>query len=910
MPVGVGHCSDAEFRGRGVVRFAPSGSRADDRRAPPVIGRTNELETISRRLDAGGALILEGDAGIGKTTLWRAGVELARERGFRVLVAGPTEAEQSLSYAVLADLLAPVAGEVLPSLPEPQRRALERVLLVAAGGEPLDARLVGVAVQTSLAALGAQVLVAVDDIQWLDAASAAALAFALRRSTPVGTLLALRSGDETSLRLEAEKMPIGPLSVGALHHLLVERLGVALRRTPLLRLHDISGGNPFYALELARANPDGREMVLPASLGHLVVDRVRALPAETRWSLAVLALGGEGDGLAPAIAVGIVEETGGRFRFAHPLFAEAAVGLLSATERRALHAAIARRTTNPERRARHLAYAAAEPDETVAESLAEAAQAAAHRGAFAAAAELWELAAQLTPPANDQRPVRAVEAGIAHVLAGNREAGGALLDANLERLTPGPLRQRGLVHLALRLAREDSRAGVSLLEGALAEAAEPRLRHEVLLLLARFLDRVDEPERADEIVEDHLLAAEESGEPAVLEDALLLAASRRLASDRPVWDLLGRAREIAAARDGDPRRAWGWAPMTAALLRDDRIDEARAALDERRSESVRVGTADYDYGLLQNLSIIELAAGKARLAYELADEALTIAEQIDEPSLVSFALMLAVFPLVVLGEVDAARRHGHQALELAERVQAATTTNGVYLALGLLELSLGHLEAAAETYRRLTPAFRPRLSNVAGGRGALDMVEAFAAVGDLERAAELTSRLPDDAHEKPLAEACVAAARGELSRAIELARSAGPSPAPFRRAREQLLLGRLLRRARRKREARAALETARDGFLALEAPLWVERAAEELARLGGRSPAGAVLTESERRVAELVASGLSNKQVATRLVVTVRTVEWHLSKVYEKLGIDSRAALAASWASAERAKTVDLRSTA
>jgi len=293
-----------------------------------VIGRKREMDAISRQFDSGGVLRLEGEPGIGKTTVWRAGVELARERGFRVLVAEPVEAERSLSYAALADLLEPVADEVLPSLPEPQRRALERVLLLATGDGPLDVRLVGVAVRTSLATLGAPVLVAVDDVQWLDPDSGAALAFALRRSTSVAALLAYRSGHELPLRVEAETLPVGPLSLGALHHLLVERLGVALRRPPLLRLHEVSGGNPFYALELARANPDGRDLSLPPSLGHLVADRVRALPPETRRSLGALALGGEGGDLSPAAAAGIVEEVGGRFRFAHPLFAEAATALL------------------------------------------------------------------------------------------------------------------------------------------------------------------------------------------------------------------------------------------------------------------------------------------------------------------------------------------------------------------------------------------------------------------------------------------------------------------------------------------------------------------------------------------------------------------------------------------------------
>jgi len=875
-----------------------------------LIGCARELEVISQLLEAGVAIRLEGDAGIGKTTVWRAAVELARGRGFRVLVAEPAEAERNLSYAVLGDLLEPVADEIMPSLPEPQRRALERVMLVAAEDEPLEPRLVGATVRASLATLGERVLVAVDDVQWLDADSAAALAFALRRSASVRVLVALRSGHELPLQLEAEMLRIRPLTVGALHHLLGERLGVALRRTPLLRLHEVSGGNPFYALELARVIPEGGQLVLPPSLDRLVAERIGVLPEETRRSLAALALGDEVDVLGPAVAAGIVEQGEGTMRFAHPLFAEAAVALLSEPERRALHAAIAKRTSNPEQRARHLAHAAAEPDENVAAGLAEAARQAAQRGAFAAGAELWELAAKLTPPANDERPRRALEAGIAHVLAGNPDVGGALLESNIERVPPGPLRQRGLVHLALRLAREDLHAVVPVLERTLAEVDEPQLRYEVVLLLANYLDLIDEGARADELVVEHLRLVEEQDEATVLEDALLLAAARRFCVDRPAWDLLERAREIAASRESDrPHRAWGWAPLTAAHLRDGNIEAARAALEERRTDALRAGSASYDCGLLLNLAIVELAAGNARGAHELADEALAVAEQMDSPSLICSALISVTDAAAVLGEVDVARRHARRAFELAGRVHAVTPINGMLLVLGFLELSLGSTGAAADAYSQITRGGWRRFNSVAGGRGALDAVETFAAIGEIERAAELAAGLPDDAHEKPLAEACVVAARGDLARAIELVRSAAPSPAPIRRAREQLLLGRLLRRARRKREAGAVLETARVAFLALDAPLWAERAAEELARLGGRSPAGSRLTESERRVAELVASGLSNKQVAARLVVTVRTVEWHLSRIYEKLGVDSRTALAAHWAAHEQAKTVDPRST-
>jgi DNA-binding CsgD family transcriptional regulator len=215
-----------------------------------------------------------------------------------------------------------------------------------------------------------------------------------------------------------------------------------------------------------------------------------------------------------------------------------------------------------------------------------------------------------------------------------------------------------------------------------------------------------------------------------------------------------------------------------------------------------------------------------------------------------------------------------------------------FLALGLLELSLGRGEAAAAAYRSVpTPSWGEWLP-FAGGRVKLDAIEAFAETGDLARARELAETLPPDAHERPFADALLAP---DVDEAIARVRAAEPSPAPYRRAREQLLLGRLLRRARRRADARAVLTDAQAAFERLGAPCWAERAADERARLGGRAPSGNRLTASESRVAELVASGLSNKEVAAELVVTARTVEAHLSKIYAKLGVRSRAALAATW---------------
>jgi AAA ATPase domain len=236
--------------------------------AAGVVGREEELARVSAFLvdlaEGPYALLLEGGPGIGKTTIWQAGVATARERSYQVLACRPTGAEVQLSFAALGDLLAEVLVEALPELAPPRRRALEVALLLEeARGQQPDQRAVALAFLDVLLLLAGSspVLVAVDDLQWLDAPTAAVLGFALRRvgSEPIGLLAALRieSGQTGPVELERlvpeERLAIGPLSVGALHRLLGTHLGTALPRPALLRLHEQSGGNPFFALGIARA---------------------------------------------------------------------------------------------------------------------------------------------------------------------------------------------------------------------------------------------------------------------------------------------------------------------------------------------------------------------------------------------------------------------------------------------------------------------------------------------------------------------------------------------------------------------------------------------------------------------------------------------------------------------------------
>ena len=271
-----------------------------------VVGRDTELASVrgfvSSIPEGALALALEGEAGIGKTTLWQAGLDEADDRAFRILVARPAESEAALSFSGIGDLLDTVLDEVLAALPAGQRRALSLALVLADDeGPPPDPHAIGLALLTAFRALaeGRPVVVAIDDVQWLDPASAGGLAFAGRRlrSERVGVLCSRRAGLDSLLVEELRRglpsdrvgtLEVGPLDAAALHHVVQSHLGLILPRPVLDEVRDVSGGNPFYALELVRALQrrgvsvdGGQRLSIPESLHDLVHGRLRgSFPGE------------------------------------------------------------------------------------------------------------------------------------------------------------------------------------------------------------------------------------------------------------------------------------------------------------------------------------------------------------------------------------------------------------------------------------------------------------------------------------------------------------------------------------------------------------------------------------------------------------------------------------------------------
>ena len=294
--------------------------------------------------------MLEGEAGIGKTTLWRAALAVARERPGWLLVTRPAESEAALGFAGLTDLFELVPDEVFAGLPEPRRHALEVALLRAPAHGALNVRAVAAAVRDVLRALSAigRVVIAIDDVQWLDASSAQALAFALRRldDEPVALLATRRAGVDMSVDVatamgdDREHITVDPLGEAELHRLF--RLhDVKLAPPVIRRVYEISGGNPFFALELSRGvarDADATALSVPPTLSDLVRERVESLPRATRSALlaasalsaptvsivsAVASSPGARDPLAAAVSAGVIEIEGDRIRFSHPLLASA-----------------------------------------------------------------------------------------------------------------------------------------------------------------------------------------------------------------------------------------------------------------------------------------------------------------------------------------------------------------------------------------------------------------------------------------------------------------------------------------------------------------------------------------------------------------------------------------------------------
>ncbi|HEY1297574.1 MAG TPA: AAA family ATPase [Chloroflexota bacterium] len=912
----------------------------------PVIGRQAEVEALEAFLTRTpcefACLVLEGEAGIGKTTLWQTGVEFAIDQSSTVLSCRPSQAERELPFSALGDLLDRVDVQVLERLPGPQRRALEVALLREdAGARPPDQRAVAVALLSLLRELGKSglVVVAVDDAQWIDPPTADALRYVARRlvTESVAMLVAARAGDGPALTFdravpEARRQAIRlqGLALHGLHEVLRVRLKHVFPRPTLLKIAEASHGNPFYALEIGREvmragrRQPGAPLPAPADLRELVTARVRTLPAPTRATLLAASampyvtmrvLNVDACSLQPAVEAEIVRVAGdGRISFVHPLYASAIYESEPMSTRRELHRRLAElAVVQADERARHLALASSPPDEEVARALERGAARARQRGAWQFAAELLEHARAFT---RRDRPHVAARRGIAaaehHAHAGDRKRASALLEELLGDELDATLRAEGLCLLGqIRYNDESFAESLRLFEKARQYASSALSIANIELDLAYAASHVWDFERSATHVARALELTHTLEEDGLHAMALAYhAMSGFLQGNGINWHTVEQA---VALEDPDrtvPLQRTPGGVLGLLLFFDGHLVEARHRLELVCQRAIERGDESDTAYFLCWLAWLETEAGDLGAAQARANQALLVATLTESTSIRAFALACRAMVHTLQGDIALARRDCDDASCLAEQTANGIAARMIASVHCLLELSVGDASAAWQ-------AAEPLLAQLGHVRGAWeprallflpDALDALITMGQLDRAEALLDAFQDRARALErswavaMGERCrglLLAARGDLpgatvhlERAVHEHRRLGM---PFELARTLLCVGQVERRRKLRKSARTALAEALEIFEKIGTPLWATRARSELERTHLRE-APAELTPSELGVAELAGSGLSNRQIATRLFLSPKTVEANLARAYGKLGIRSRAELGARMA--------------
>src|SRR5215211_1276492 len=874
-----------------------------------LYGRDAERSAVTALLDAArdsrsGVLVLRGQAGAGKSALLQDAVEQASD--LQVLEARGIESEAELAFAGLHQLLRPILGQV-DGLPGPQATALRAAFGLEQ--ERVDDRfLVSVAVLSLLAEAAERrpVLCVVDDAHWLDEASANALFFVARRLEAEGVVVLFAARDGDPRRFGAVGLPeleIGGLDGVAVAALLAERAAVPVDPQVRDRLLERTGGNPLALVELAflervRRLPDDAQALL-------LIAAAEDTGRQATVTAAAAALGAGVAALDAAETAGLVRVRAGAIAFRHPLVRSAVYQGATSSQRRQAHRALAGaadREGDADRRAWHLAAAAVEPDERVVRELDATAERALGRGGFEAASSALERAATLTadPGARGRRLVAAADhawaAGQLGRTAGLLEAVRPLATEPLLRADVGRLRgwfelsvgsvaaaQPILVQAALDAAPVDPGRARRILAGA-AEAAWLEADRNAGADLSRAAARLGGADSAH----DRYFADLTAGFLAFLEGDL--AAGVRL-----LTDAIG-----LAGRLEDPDLL-SLAAHHAFYVGDD---TAAYQLNVRVAASARAGGKAAELLFtLPRLAQAELLTGRWAAAAASAGEAVRLATETSQPALSALPLAWLTLLAAFKGDEDAFWSRVAE----TEQVTAAS-------ALGVFQGAVRDVIGWARAVQKAATA-RPASAGTLLGElrhpvvvtmASLDGVEAAVHAGRRNSALGWLRGMEAFATHTtaPWAQARVAHAHGLLSEghvaegrfqeALELHRRARR---PFERARTELAYGELLRRARRRVDARAHLEAALDTFENLGAAPWAERARLELRASGQtarrRDPSTLLqLTPQELQVARFVATGLPTREVAAQLFLSPRTVEFHLRNVFAKLGISSRSQLA------------------
>ncbi|MEO6577679.1 MAG: AAA family ATPase [Candidatus Limnocylindria bacterium] len=927
--------------------------------AQQLVGRGDEALVRRRFLDAAAlgpsCLIWEGEPGIGKTALWQATVDEARAAGVHVLSSRPTESEAELSYASLTDLVGSVDDDIRAALAPPQRRALDAALLQAdVDADGVDVRALAMATRLVLVALAGSgpVILAIDDLQWIDPATARVLAFVTKRldREPVSLVVARRSGgalhdartviERSMPEASTEVCHLGPLSLGALHQLVEQRMDVSLARPALVHLERASRGNPLLALDIVGAlrraqRPLTADMILPvpSSVDQLVRQRVAMLPASTRRLLRIASALARADVptlesaepgidldavLRPAIEAELIDIEGLRVRFVHPLYRSAVYASQSDGARRALHHRLASAVGDQEEAAFHTALGATAPDAAAAGRVSSVADAVFRRGALDAAAALFEHALRLTPP-GDVEARAAIMVSLARIFwdLGDLDASRSAVDDVLGLDVQGPLRTGALLLRGTHvLWREGAEHAIPIYNSALATATgSPEMEATVHLRIAYAADH-DLP-----LAESNARAAvdllEGIGDCDELRAAAwLLAAELGYLTGRPYDDAaVARARSLLE-RPAAPERAG--ASIDARAIARERSWILRAATDDiagARVELEAIRRADAERGRDRGMPIlladlVELCSwmGDLPAARAFAAEAAQLLAQTGRaPYAESATAMAASLVAEHAGDVALASELAARALDLALPLGPGPMTDRIHIAIGRLAL-------AADRPREAVAAFTgvdERLDSCGANQPLVyrykgDHIEALVLAGDEVAAEQQLARLAAGVARAPTpwglsvvarSRALLAASAGnlalaeaELDTALQHHRDL---PMPIELGRTLLHLGRVRRRRRQKRVAGEALERSRAVFAAAGAAGWEGAARRELDRIGHRSASADELSPTELGVARLAARGMTNRQVADAMVLSPKTIDGVLARVYAKLGIHSRAELGA-----------------
>ncbi|GGY03969.1 transcriptional regulator [Streptomyces djakartensis] len=877
-----------------------------------------------------------GEPGIGKSALLEEAV--AESAGMTVLRATGIEMEAELAFAGLDELVRPVAG-LIGRLPPVQARALRTALSLAEGPAP-DQLTLGAATLTLLtdAAATTPVLVAVDDAHWLDEASTHALLFAFRRlqAEAVAVLITARNGEGcrfTEAHLPALTLAgLAPAAAAAL----VQRVAAIPTDSELFeRLHRETAGNPLALLEAARTlrtcagaaqEPDGPLPVGPRlTAAHAA--RLATLPEPSRRAATVAAAGysGEASVLVAALhdlgldsgalqaleAAKVLDLSGGKVRFVHPLLRAAAYHTAGPEGRREAHRALARAladTNGPANRDQwswHLAAAAAGPDACAASALGETAARARDRGALPAALRAYERAADLAPLPVDQGRYLLAAAEVAQ-LAGRGDRALVLADAATRTTDDAAVRAgaaglRSQILLVRQPPRRVHDQLVDMASGLEAAQAAP------LLVAAAGAACMGGAILQARVTADRAFALSRTGETAVFDHsaAVMRAHTMMLAGERrEAAAVLGHCEEFLTATDPLSIGVEVTSFSAMDLMWLERFSTARTLLERAVRCARRIGASERLVPYLTVLADTQLRTGYWDDAYASASEGAALAGEIGQPVLQAYAISTLARMEAAQGRAAECLEHARQFRELLRGRGAELVSPYMEAALGLLELGTGKdSEAAARLNDLQQQLVRVGLREPTVLQHQSDLIEACLAAGDASGARATLAELAGQVQQAPsrwglaVSARCRGLVEADEDAYAEALRHHEQLPDPFAKARTELAYGRFLRRQRKRGAARRPLIAARRTFERLRADPWTALAERELRAAGfetpiRRSPEPFTLTERETQVAALVIKGHTNREVAATLFLSEKTVEYHLRRIYTKLSVRSRVELA------------------